>query len=109
MKAAGLAGGKGVIVTSNRQEAAQAVDLLTTHYADAASTLVVEERLHGEEISASVFHKHYNRIQPIDIEIQLHIRYFIFVVQHMVDRLAEKSNNIRDNEQELVLKIFLRY
>lgn len=55
VKAAGLAGGKGVIVTSDRQEAARAVDLLTASHAQAASTLVVEERLYGEEISAMAF------------------------------------------------------
>lgn len=56
MKASGLAAGKGVVVANTREEACAAVDeiLGSKKYGAAGSTIVVEEKLSGEEISVSV-------------------------------------------------------
>jgi phosphoribosylamine--glycine ligase len=53
LKADGLAGGKGVIVPTSRDEALAAVDalMLEGKAGDAGRTLVVEERLEGPEVS----------------------------------------------------------
>jgi phosphoribosylamine--glycine ligase len=53
VKADGLAAGKGVVVTNSRDEAEAAVRAAMVDYAfgDAGSTVVLEERLEGQEIS----------------------------------------------------------
>lgn len=53
VKASGLAAGKGVIVANTRDEACEAVDeiLGDKKYGVAGNTIVVEEKLSGEEIS----------------------------------------------------------
>jgi phosphoribosylamine---glycine ligase len=53
VKADGLAAGKGVIVTCDRDEAFRALDevMLDKSFGDAGSTVVLEERLIGEEAS----------------------------------------------------------
>ena len=53
VKAAGLAKGKGVVVCSNNEEAAAAVKLIMIDkaFGDAGSTVVIEERLVGQEVS----------------------------------------------------------
>ena len=53
IKADGLAAGKGVIVCSNRPEAVEAIDRLTSQseFGSAGRQLVVEERLDGDEAS----------------------------------------------------------
>lgn len=53
VKAAGLAKGKGVMVTSTPEEAVAAVDELMTGraFGEAGQTVVIEERLSGQEVS----------------------------------------------------------
>lgn len=53
VKASGLAAGKGVVVANTRSEACDAVDeiLGDKKYGVAGNTIVVEEKLSGEEIS----------------------------------------------------------
>lgn len=53
VKADGLAAGKGAIVTSSPEEADQAIDqcLADKAFGDAGSTVVIEERLSGPELS----------------------------------------------------------
>jgi phosphoribosylamine--glycine ligase len=53
VKADGLAGGKGVVVCDNRDQALGAVDriALQREFGEAGNQLVIEERLHGEEAS----------------------------------------------------------
>ena len=53
VKAAGLAKGKGVMVTSSAEEAVAAVDdlMLKKSFGDAGKTVVIEERLVGQEVS----------------------------------------------------------
>jgi phosphoribosylamine--glycine ligase len=53
VKADGLAAGKGVIVTSTREEALRALDevMVSRAFGEAGSSVVVEERLSGEEAS----------------------------------------------------------
>lgn len=53
VKASGLAAGKGVVVATDRAEACQiATEMLTgQRLGAAASTVVIEERLIGEEVS----------------------------------------------------------
>lgn len=58
VKASGLAAGKGVVVAETRAEACAAVDeiLGDQKYGQAGSTIVVEEKLSGEEISVNIHH-----------------------------------------------------
>ena len=53
IKADGLASGKGVIVCRNREEALAAVDRIASRreFGDAGRQFVIEERLHGQEVS----------------------------------------------------------
>jgi len=53
IKADGLAAGKGVIVCSSKQEALVALDsiMITKEFGDAGKSIVIEERLEGEEAS----------------------------------------------------------
>jgi phosphoribosylamine---glycine ligase len=53
VKADGLAGGKGVVVAVNPVEAEQAITnfLILSDYAGSAPSVVIEECLHGEEVS----------------------------------------------------------
>lgn len=55
VKASGLAAGKGVVVAETRDEACAAVDMILggKKYGQASNTIVVEEKLAGEEISVS--------------------------------------------------------
>lgn len=55
MKASGLAAGKGVVVANDQTEACAAVDeiLGNKKYGTAGNTIVIEEKLSGEEISVS--------------------------------------------------------
>ncbi|XP_037076264.1 trifunctional purine biosynthetic protein adenosine-3-like [Pollicipes pollicipes] len=57
VKAAGLAAGKGVVVASDEAEACRAVDamLLERTFGEAGSTIVVEQKLSGEELSLMAF------------------------------------------------------
>lgn len=56
VKASGLAAGKGVVVANTRDEACEAVDeiLGDKKYGVAGNTIVVEEKLSGEEISVTI-------------------------------------------------------
>lgn len=60
MKASGLAAGKGVVVANTRDEACAAVDeiLGSKKYGSAGNTIVVEEKLAGEEISVRAIIDH---------------------------------------------------
>lgn len=53
VKASGLASGKGVVVCDGPDDAAAAIDrmLVKGEFGDAGRTIVVEERLHGPEVS----------------------------------------------------------
>jgi phosphoribosylamine--glycine ligase/phosphoribosylglycinamide formyltransferase/phosphoribosylformylglycinamidine cyclo-ligase len=56
VKASGLAAGKGVIVAASKQEACQAVvDMFEGKFGAAGSEVVVEELLHGPEVSCLAF------------------------------------------------------
>ena len=58
VKADGLAAGKGVVVAADRGEAERAVTALTSGAivsADAASQILIEEALHGPEVSVLLF------------------------------------------------------
>ncbi|MYB28174.1 MAG: phosphoribosylamine--glycine ligase [Acidimicrobiaceae bacterium] len=57
VKASGLAAGKGVIVPSTRQEAAEAVEamLVGGRFGTAGSEILLEERLEGRELSVLAF------------------------------------------------------
>lgn len=58
IKADGLAAGKGVVVAQNRREAVEAVESMTSGKlidSEAASTIVIEECLHGREVSLIMF------------------------------------------------------
>ncbi len=56
VKASGLAAGKGVVVADNTDEALSAIDAMLRgkQFGDASSTIVVEQRLHGPELSLHV-------------------------------------------------------
>jgi phosphoribosylamine--glycine ligase len=53
VKADGLAAGKGVVVCDNREQALEAVERIAVdkEFGDAGRQFVIEERLHGEEVS----------------------------------------------------------
>lgn len=53
VKASGLAAGKGVVVAETKEEACQAVDeiLGDNKFGCAGDTIVIEEKLSGEEVS----------------------------------------------------------
>lgn len=53
VKAAGLAKGKGVVVCKDQQQAVEAVELIMGKraFGDAGSTILIEERLTGQEVS----------------------------------------------------------
>ena len=53
VKASGLAAGKGVVVCSNQEEALAAVEMIMTDraFGPAGSSIVIEERLEGQEVS----------------------------------------------------------
>lgn len=53
VKASGLAAGKGVVVAATKEEACQAVDeiLGDNKFGRAGETVVIEEKLSGEEVS----------------------------------------------------------
>lgn len=57
VKADGLAAGKGVVVCSTRAEALDAIDRIARHreFGDAGRSLVIEERLDGQEVSILAF------------------------------------------------------
>ena len=76
VKAAGLAKGKGVVVTDNPAEAVAAVDALMQQraYGDAGSTVIIEERLTGQEVSiiALVDGEHIYVLDPTQDHKQAH-------------------------------------
>lgn len=53
VKADGLAAGKGVVIPETREETEQAIRAMLddAQFGDASSTVVLEERMHGEELS----------------------------------------------------------
>ncbi|MEJ7642144.1 MAG: phosphoribosylamine--glycine ligase [Candidatus Nitrosocosmicus sp.] len=53
IKADGLASGKGVFVTNNKQEAVAAIDLLlnSKKFGDSSQNIIIEKRIFGEEVS----------------------------------------------------------
>jgi phosphoribosylamine--glycine ligase len=57
VKASGLAGGKGVIIPENKQEALAALDrIMNKHeFGSAGDEVVIEERMSGEEVSLMAF------------------------------------------------------
>ncbi len=57
VKADGLAAGKGVIVTKDKEEAREAVEsiMVDKKFGKAGERIVIEERLYGEEVSILVF------------------------------------------------------
>ncbi|MDE5833798.1 MAG: phosphoribosylamine--glycine ligase [Desulfovibrio sp.] len=57
IKADGLAGGKGVIVARDRDEAARAIDEIMSSgkFGEAAKKILIEEKLEGEEVSLLFF------------------------------------------------------
>ncbi|MPC35524.1 Trifunctional purine biosynthetic protein adenosine-3 [Portunus trituberculatus] len=55
VKASGLSAGKGVIVADTAADACQAVDTIISSFGEAGQTIVVEEKLVGEEISVLCF------------------------------------------------------
>ncbi|PBC27697.1 Trifunctional purine biosynthetic protein adenosine-3 [Apis cerana cerana] len=57
IKASGLAAGKGVIVTKNKEEACKAIDeiLIDKKFGSAGESIVIEELLEGEEVSILAF------------------------------------------------------
>ncbi len=57
IKADGLAQGKGVVVAENRQEALDAIEslLVKKEFGDSGNTILIEEKLEGEEVSLLCF------------------------------------------------------
>ncbi|MGB7338702.1 MAG: phosphoribosylamine--glycine ligase [Phototrophicaceae bacterium] len=57
VKASGLAAGKGVIICDTREEAGEAIHSIMSDkaFGDAGDIIVIEERLHGREISVLAF------------------------------------------------------
>ena len=57
LKASGLAAGKGVLLPANRDEAVDQLREMIVHrrFGDAGETVLVEERLHGPELSVLAF------------------------------------------------------
>jgi phosphoribosylamine---glycine ligase len=53
IKADGLAGGKGVVVCDNKEDALNAIDsiMLKKHFGNSGNVIVIEERLFGKEVS----------------------------------------------------------
>ena len=51
IKADGLAAGKGVIVCRRRQEALEAIDIVSEQFGEASERIIIEERLDGHEAS----------------------------------------------------------
>lgn len=66
IKADGLAAGKGVVVAETKEQALQAVDqmLISKAFAEAGTTIVVEEFLVGKEFSLMAF-VHENKVYPM--------------------------------------------
>lgn len=66
VKADGLAEGKGVVVAMTEQEALDAIDAMMVEktFADAGSTIVIEEFLEGKEFSLMAF-VHGNNVYPM--------------------------------------------
>lgn len=66
VKADGLAEGKGVIVAETEEQAVQAIDnmMIEKTFADAGSTIVIEEFLEGKEFSLMAF-VHENNVFPM--------------------------------------------
>ncbi len=66
VKADGLAAGKGVVVAGDAAEAADAVEMLMVRrlHGDAGARVVIEERLHGEEVSILAL-VHATRVWPL--------------------------------------------
>lgn len=64
VKASGLAAGKGVIVAEDKEEASNAVDDILTKkkFGEAGDTVVIEEKLEGEEVSVSERKKFFLRL-----------------------------------------------
>lgn len=54
VKASGLAAGKGVMVADTVTSATESVDTVSTSFGAAGNTIVIEELLHGEEVSVSI-------------------------------------------------------
>ncbi|RDW83946.1 bifunctional aminoimidazole ribotide synthase/glycinamide ribotide synthase [Aspergillus mulundensis] len=62
IKADGLAGGKGVIIPTSKEEAHQALRemMLDRHFGDAGNEVVIEEYLEGDELSVLTFSDGYS-------------------------------------------------
>src|SRR5699024_7289756 len=66
IKADGLAEGKGVVVAETKEEALEAIDsmLVEKNFAEAGTTIVIEEFLAGKEFSLMAF-VHDNQVYPM--------------------------------------------
>ena len=83
VKASGLAAGKGVVVASTKQEAADAArEMLEDHkFGSAGNVVVVEELLEGPEVSVSLSMSSRNCINPFNlIDMVLFLHNFIFYI-----------------------------